>query len=86
MFQPVLDYVGNWLTATNASDTQGLSPDLFDMWSIDSDDHVRIRTPPTNYDEYDIYAPAFGHITEYNLDELILDDHGLTSPEPEDYQ
>ncbi len=80
MFQPVLDSVGNWLR-----DNQTFSPDLFDMWSIDSDDNVRIRTPPTTYDEYEIYAPHFFHISEYDMDELIFDDPDLASPEPEDY-
>ena len=85
MFQPVLDSVGNWLRATDASETQELSPDLFDIWSIDSDDNVRIRTPPTTYDDYETYAPPFFHISEYDMDELIFDDPDLASPEPEDY-
>ena len=79
MFQPVLDSVGNWLRAN-----QTFSPDLFDMWSIDSDDNVRIRTPPTTWRDW-MYAPPFFHIDEYDMDELIFDDPDLASPEPEDY-
>jgi hypothetical protein len=84
-FQPVLEAVGNWLRAAGTAETQELSPDLYDTWSIDSDDHVRIRTPPTSYDDYETYAPPFWHITEHNIDELIFDDQSQTSPEPEDY-
>ncbi len=83
-FQPVLEAVGNWLRAADTAESQQSSPGLYDTWSIDSDDHVRIRTPPTTYDDYDL-APPFWHITEHNIDELIFDDQSQESPELEDY-
>jgi hypothetical protein len=80
-----LEAVGNWLRGADTAESQQSSPDLYDTWSIDSDDHVRIRTPPTTYDDYETYAPPFWHIAEHNIDELIFDDQSQESPELEDY-